>query len=315
MRKSFTTLLVALAVAAGGWLQNASAQETEKLVTVQFVTPTTGITAPAKVYLADPVTFEPTREFQADADGITYHLPDGEEVCFDVFPDEEAGYFVSQWLVDDSPIMYSSYLNSTFQKVYDGMKIEVQFEMENVFYKVEYEAPYGTMIRCVNRSAGEGEETEIQSGDMIAAASNVLFMISPETNPDGEVALKAWYINGRICVDGADDPITSNSIEFKLLEDVKVTAELDDGIGDGEEDDEPSLLPGADASAGLHCTVAAGVLTISQAEGLTTLYDLYGKQVMAFMPENGQVVVSATALPQGVYLVRDSRSCQKVLVY
>lgn len=273
------------------------------MVTVQFISPTVGITAPAIAYTEDPVTYEKLQIFEAEADGITYHLPEGETVCFEVFPDEEAGYFVSQWLIDGSPIIYSGYMNYLYEEAYEGMTIEAEFENENVFYKVEYEAPYGTMIRCINR---DEQFAQIESGAMVLAASNILFMISPDTNPDGEVALKAWYINGIICADGGGTPITNNSIEFKLLEDVKVTAEL--------EDLPATSLPDLNNHK-MICTVTGGHLTISNAQGETTLYDLYGKQVMTLIPDNGPLFIPTATLSKGIYVVRDGHSFQKVLVY
>lgn len=300
MKKLSTYFLSGLFLLTGILLSSVSTQA-EELVTVKFITPTEGISAPARVSV-EATGDEPERVFEADADGITYHLPAGREVWFEVFPDEEAGFFVSQWIMDGSPIAYSSYLTSYASEAYEGMTLEVEFEREDVFYTVEFEAPYGTMIRCVNRSA-DGGDTPVESGEKIAAASNLLFMISPETNPDGEVALKHWLINGRVCVDGSDEPITNNSIEFKLLEDVKVTAVLDD-------------LSGVEAisNEGLYCLVSEAMLKVCNADGTVAVYDLLGKQLAARIAENGEAIFTTSDFMPGIYIVRNNNISTKVII-
>lgn len=277
----------------------------EELVTVTFIIPQDGS-------LAHKVSMEasgdtPEREFLPDEDGITYHLPKDKEIWFEVTPDEEAGYFVSQWLIDDVPFAYSSYLNAYAVTVYEGLKLEVEFERDDVFYTVEYTAPEGTMIRCINRSETDPEKASVNSGDPVLAASNVLFMISPENNPDGKVNLKHWIINGHIYQDAVGDPITDNSIEFKLLHNVQIEAVVDEDVS--------ILSPHLKVSARYDSAGKLVVLSGLQPGERIRMFDQNGLERVNIQAQDSNISFSVSELPQGIYLMETNQCYLKLLIY
>lgn len=277
-----------------------TAQAEEELVKVTFAVPAEGVLS--KKVSQEAQGDNPEIVYQPAADGQSYMLPKGKEVLFELVPDEENGYYVAQWRFDNIPFAYSSYLNSIYKVPYEGMRLDVEMANKSEFFIITYTAPQGTMIRCQNKSDAYHN---IASGDSIQKAENVIFMISPESNPDGKVNLKHWLVNGRIMVDAMDEPITDNTIEFKVLEDLDITAVVAEG----------GAVESVTSNPEFTVTTTDNLLIINtETDSKISLISVNGSEVLSTRAVDSALQIPTGHLEKGIYVVTDGHNYKKVLI-
>ena len=237
--------------------------------------------------------------------GDVYMLPLNRGAYFDPMPKD--GYNILSWNLGEAGLRFPSSPAQFYkQNMTENFYISVRFYKDGETRNITYTQPKTANLTAQNDS--EMGSPEVESGAKVEPGSRMLFEVAPFDNPNGKVDVHHWVVNGKVYKHSDGEYYTDNSLTIFADDDVDVTVVPNEEYSGIES-------VGTDVSLSCYFDASAKKLIINtKSNAKVKLVDVSGKCVAEAFVKAGTVVLDASSLSQGIYVLQQGKQAVKVLI-